>query len=555
MATMFPCPNCGGQLRYSIKDKQLKCMSCGELTDVEQYKPDDRINADSVNTKIYTCPTCNGEIQLIDNDGMEFCPFCGNQVTMQEHFSTEGAPKYVLPFMIDKQEAKQSYIRNTIDISFAPTGLNDDANVEKLVPLYTPYYLYDYNIHDKISYKAERYETTSQYYVTYKANIKVDMDLDHLKVPFDASQALDDEIAEKLEPFPMEKLKPFNPNYLAGFFVENSTVEKDLYKDDSEHKAVDYLTYKSLDNSNNYSPEFGSKNEIKNNISSSIKYNDTEGAYLPLYFMTTRYGDRVAYSIINGATGQTYLDMPIEKRKMFIAGAFASLGIFALLVCLSFLFNFSFKVKTLCLFSAFMSSVIAYIGAGLANKTYRSDNHLDDKGYYMNNANLDEEHRVNGKKEYYADKMRKSKPFGHPGQILGLVASAIAIFVVFQLATGNFGFIEWLFYGLSQVSSGGTNYLGIIGYIATGVIIIIAMFKVGKGKKTVLFLGVLSWILAVAIRIINNPDDLFYYGALIIVFTILVISINAIVDEYNRSATHPSPHFERKGGGIENARN
>ena len=58
--------------------------------------------------------------------------------------------------------------------------------------------------------------------------------------------------------------------------------------------------------------------------------------------MTTRYGDRVAYSIINGATGQTYLDMPIEKRKMFVAGAFASLGIFALLVCLSFLFNFSF---------------------------------------------------------------------------------------------------------------------------------------------------------------------------------------------------------------------
>ena len=43
MATMFPCPNCGGQLRYSIKDKQLKCMSCGELTDVEQYKPDERI--------------------------------------------------------------------------------------------------------------------------------------------------------------------------------------------------------------------------------------------------------------------------------------------------------------------------------------------------------------------------------------------------------------------------------------------------------------------------------------------------------------------------------
>ena len=100
MATMFPCPNCGGQLRYSIEDKKLKCVSCGSLVDVNEYTPDERINETTLNTNIFTCSTCGGEIQLIDNDGMEFCPFCGNQTVIHEKFSAVGAPKYIIPFSI-----------------------------------------------------------------------------------------------------------------------------------------------------------------------------------------------------------------------------------------------------------------------------------------------------------------------------------------------------------------------------------------------------------------------------------------------------------------------
>lgn len=554
MATMFPCPNCGGQLRYHPIGRHLKCQSCGEYTKVEEYKPDEKISADTVNTKIYTCPTCNGEIQLIDNDGMEFCPFCGNQATMQEHFSSEGAPKYVMPFMLDKKMAKEHYVKATAGIHYAPDGLNDDENVEKLVGLYTPYYLYDYAINKDVSYDAKKTETTYDYYITYKADVKVKFHLDHLKIPFDGSQALDDDIAEKLEPFPMAKLEPFNPNYLAGFFVENSTVDKELYKDDSRVKATDYLTFNALKQSGEYTPDSNVKRRLKNEFDADLQYHETEGAYLPLYFMTTRYGDRVAYSIINGATGQTYCDMPIEKRKMFAAGAVTSLIIFAVIIVASFLLSFSFNVKTLCLFGAFMSSIIALIGAKLANKTYRSDNHLDDKGYYMNEANLDAEHKQNGKKEYYADKIKKNSK-NPAANILNTLGFSIAcIFFVFCLEmVMNGGDVFDLG---SMLNIGLTNNIlvSIVLYLITGGILIGAFAKVGKGKKKVMLLGTLGWVCAVLIRVINNPSDIFYYGALIIVFAILIISVNAIVDEYNESATHPSPHFERKGGRLENAR-
>ena len=83
----------------------------------------------------------------------------------------------------------------------------------------------------------------------------------------------------------------------------------------------------------------------------------------------------------------------------------------------------------------------------------------------------------------------------------------------------------------------------------------IALIKVGKGKKKVMLLGLLGWAISLVIRVINLPNDIYYYGALIVAFVIIIISINAIVDEYNAFATRPSPQFMKKGGGIENAKN
>ena len=257
MATMFPCPNCGGQLKFDAESQKLLCGSCGSFTDIETYKPNDNIGFDSVNTNIYSCPNCGGEIQLIDNDGMEFCPFCGSQATMHEKFSTEGAPKYILPFQLNKKAARDKYKELTKKMHFIPGGLEKEENIEKLVGLYVPYYLYEYNAFDRVQFTGVSVYTSGEYTVTDRANIDVRLDVDNLKVPFDASQALDDSIASKLEPFAMNKVRDFHPAYLAGFFVENSTVDQDLYTEDSKDKAADYQTVDSIKGLN-FAVEVGS---------------------------------------------------------------------------------------------------------------------------------------------------------------------------------------------------------------------------------------------------------------------------------------------------------
>ena len=527
MATMFPCPSCGGQLRFDIENQKLKCLSCGSFQSVKKYTPNDKINFDKVYTKIYTCPTCAGQIQLIDNDGMEFCPFCGNQATMQEHFSEEGAPHYILPFKITREDAKKKYVDATKNVAFAPDGLDKKENVEKLVGLYTPYFLYDYTIADDISYNGVHVQTRGQYEYTEKAKVTVKVNVPDIMVPFDGSQSLDDSMAERLEPFPMTELTEFNPNYLAGFFVENSSVEKDLYRTDSDDKVKDYLYDRVVKKSGEYKPEGSYENDIRAAIDDKLQFKDIDGAYLPLYFMTTRYKDRVAYSIINGASGNTYVDVPIDKKKMFKSSVIVSAIAFIILLIATYALGIGYDVKRLCDFGAFSASLIGFIGAYLAYETFRHDNHLDDKGYFATKESSKGIKPKKGGKKWVHNLLA----------FLAVVCIAL-IAGVFFVPSVVFAIIWLLIRCL---------------FAASFVLIVLATITVKQGKKTVYLLSLISWIAAVALKIMDLPSDIYYYFIMAAVFVVILISISAIVNEYNRFATHPSPQFMKKGGGLENA--
>ena len=526
MATMFPCPDCGGQLKFDIPKQKLKCQSCGNLHDVNTYKADDKIGTDHITTGVYQCPNCGGEIQLIDNDGMEFCPYCGSQATMQEKFSEYGTPKYIMPFEISKKQAKNRYEKATKGLHFAPDGLNDDDNIEKMVPLYVPYYIYEYSINDTVTYKGVKSYTKGSYDYVDKADVSVDLKVDSVKIPYDASQALDDSIAEHIEPFMLDNVENFNPNFLAGFFVENTSVDQALYQQESFDKATEYLKQQVTANSKGYSPDLGMVEPITSQIANSLKFDGIEGAYMPLYFLTTRYDDRVAYSIVNGVTGKLYTDMPIEKSKLFKKAAVVSLIIFAVLIAASFIFNFSFQVKNLCAVAAFVSSVIAFTGALLAKETYIRDLHLNDKGYFKSPENLSEE----------AKKQAKKKPMGTFGLTVALFLVMAMIAIVF-------------IFGVAQA---GALVSGML-YFCSVIFAILSLFTVKQGEKKVMLTGLVGWLLAIFIRLINLPNDVFYYGALIVAFVVIIYSIHAVVDEFNRFATRPSPQFMKKGGGLERA--
>ena len=539
MATMFPCPNCNGQLIFSPKSGKLKCTSCGHYYKSADYKSPVKIEEAGMDTRIYICPNCAGEIQLIDNDGMEFCPYCGTQATMEEKFSKTGVPKYIIPFTIHKELAKEKYEKATKGIPFTPDGLNKDENINKMVGLYMPYYLYDFELHDSFEYRGEHIYALGDYEYTDRANVNLSYDVDHIQIPYDASQSLDDTISSQLEPFSMEDLREFNPNYLAGFYVENSTVDMELYLGESTEKAIDYLQQKTKKETCSYPLNSEEEKKINKELINKIKSNGAEGVYLPMYFLTTSYGDRVAYSVINGQTGKTYVDMPIDKRNLFRAGFITSIFIFIILYLSSFIASFSYDIKNLCVFAALVSSLIAYIGAKLAYKTYRFDNHLDDKGYFASRENLSKTMRVQSVEQ------KKSK------SIKSVISNGLATLGVVGIALLFFAPIAFYYFVEALIVL--LHFFKLTCYLASIVLVVLALISVKEGDKKVMSLGIISWGMALIVRLINLPNDFVYYGALIVVFAVIVISVKAIVDEYNRYATHPSPQFLKTGGGLNRA--
>ena len=57
-------------------------------------------------------------------------------------------------------------------------------------------------------------------------------------------------------------------------------------------------------------------------------------AYLPVWFLTYRKNDRVAYAVMNGSTGKITADLPVDSRKYLLGSIILAVPIFAVLAFL-----------------------------------------------------------------------------------------------------------------------------------------------------------------------------------------------------------------------------
>lgn len=57
----------------------------------------------------YVCQFCGGEIVGDATTAATACPFCGNPVVMMEQFSGMLKPDLVIPFKLDKNDAKAAF--------------------------------------------------------------------------------------------------------------------------------------------------------------------------------------------------------------------------------------------------------------------------------------------------------------------------------------------------------------------------------------------------------------------------------------------------------------
>ena len=96
--------------------------------------------------------------------------------------------------------------------------------IKDITGLYVPFWLYDLNSKVEVNATGTRIRTYTKgdyiYTETSYFDIYRNMDLNYVKIPVDASEKMNDELMDKLEPFPYNQLKEFNFPYLAGYIAE-----------------------------------------------------------------------------------------------------------------------------------------------------------------------------------------------------------------------------------------------------------------------------------------------------------------------------------------------
>ncbi len=225
MVIQYKCPNCGDDMTFNSETGRLSCHSCGREDRIEDFAEElmtASFSPDEVNE--YHCKNCGGVIITEAETTATTCSFCGAGVVLGDRLSGVLAPAKVIPFTISKEQAMETFRSWCKNGRLTPKGFMTADRIKGITGIYVPFWLYDLNSKVQVQAtgtkvrtytKGDYIYTETNYYDVYR-----DINLNYLKVPVDASEKMQDQLMDKLEPYHYDQLKSFKTPYLAGYIAE-----------------------------------------------------------------------------------------------------------------------------------------------------------------------------------------------------------------------------------------------------------------------------------------------------------------------------------------------
>lgn len=358
----YPCLACGSFVSFDINSQSLKCSYCGYQRDIESLseagaersyeeylKKPKKNNPGAIplpTSKTFSCQQCKAEIALKANVVGLDCPFCSSPLhEVLNNSSSERLPvDGILSFRVDIELAQSNLKKWAQRLWFAPSEFNKTWVKGKFTGIYSPYFSFDSRTVS--SYRGRRGIT---YIVTVGSgkNRRTETRVSWTPVAgqirhfFDdvltsASQDINRSLIRKLEPWPLEELKDFNPDYLPGFCVRTYDIELSegftLAKERID-QAIYRLVLRDIG---------GDRQEVHqiNTIHQGVSY---RYILLPLWILSYRYNNKVFQVLVNGSTGKVSGERPWSWFKILLV----TLSVILVLALLILYLNDPLVFKTL----------------------------------------------------------------------------------------------------------------------------------------------------------------------------------------------------------------
>lgn len=337
-AGTIKCNSCGANLKFSPGTQHLTCEYCNSMNEIKQekavvvennfyeflQKTEEIAEKQSIST--VACSSCGASTTLQENVTACNCPYCDTPLVIKNASTcTIIKPRYILPFKVERNQAKEGFVKWVSSLWFAPNKLKDYAqhSAERLRGVYMPYWTYDTaTVTHYTGSRGEHYYTTEHYTDSngksqtrqvrhtqwYPASGTVYNNFDDVLVC--ASHSLPEKIVNELEPWDLPELIDYKDEYLAGFVTESyQTALKEGFEEAKERMEP------KIESS--IRQDIGGDEQRIGSVDTT--YNDITFKHilLPLWISAYKYNEKVFRFTINARTGEVQGERPYSFWKIF----------------------------------------------------------------------------------------------------------------------------------------------------------------------------------------------------------------------------------------------
>ncbi len=337
----FICPQCGATTRYNIAAGGVACEYCGYVKPAAQAAPvgsKAQVFEFTVETlsqaeqgwgvarRELFCDSCGASLTLPEGAISVSCPFCAsNQVNVRTAATEQLRPRFLVPFKDQPETIRQRAVVWLGKGWFHPDELSSTSVVDHFAGVYLPFWTFGAGI--AAAWKAEvGHERQVRYYdvgtKSWRTRTVIDWRWEdgHVGIKIDdlmvtGSSRISHVILERLQPFNLNDLMAYVPDYLAGWQAQAYDVT--LPQAWEQGKATMREKAKKACYDDIHSSHV-------RNFSMSADFNDEVWRYilLPVYLTAYRFENKTFQVMANGQTGVVAGQKPVAWWKVWLAIAF-----------------------------------------------------------------------------------------------------------------------------------------------------------------------------------------------------------------------------------------
>ena len=322
MATL--CKNCSHALVFSPVSQMLECSACGSKfkpeeieAESKEYREDleaeeaskvcNSDESDLMDCYVYSCSECGGEIIINGTEASTSCIYCGNPNVVFNRIAKQKKPEFIMPFRVTKESAVSMARRKISAGAFVPKAIKN-FSVDCCRGIYLPYWFVNADFYDTVIVEGAVSEDDNVVTRYFGRSGK----LKFKELPIDASKILSDESSSKLEPFNMQHLKPFDEDYLAGFYSNVSDVTYDDVKKAARNRGKEFFAEAAIKDVS------ASNKKVVESCPSVEVDPDMKYAMLPAWFITFDYKNKHHTILVNGDNGKVVCALPWKKALLTV---------------------------------------------------------------------------------------------------------------------------------------------------------------------------------------------------------------------------------------------